>query len=90
LGDNGKVVRRGAGRSLVIPTRIDAFVDRGGGRRSGGAVNLKKVVTFILVAFTIFYVIAFPSEASALVTSAVNGLGNIANSLGQFVRDLVA
>ncbi len=52
-------------------------------------MNTKKVVTFVLVAFAIFYIIAFPSEASGLVKSAVNGLGNVANALGEFVRDLV-
>jgi large-conductance mechanosensitive channel len=53
------------------------------------AVNLKKVVTWLVVAFIIFYVIQAPEQSAALVRNAGQALGNAASSLAQFVGSLV-
>jgi large-conductance mechanosensitive channel len=53
------------------------------------AVNLKKVVTWVLVAFVVFYVIQAPEKSADIVKSAGETLGNAASSLGDFVSSLV-
>jgi large-conductance mechanosensitive channel len=52
------------------------------------AVNLKKLVTWLVVAFVIFYVIRAPEESAELVRSAGVALGNAASSLASFVGSL--
>ncbi|HEY4627257.1 MAG TPA: hypothetical protein VIH01_14660 [Blastococcus sp.] len=52
------------------------------------AVNLKKLVTWLVVAFAIFYVIRAPEESAALVRSVGVALGNAASSLASFVGSL--
>ncbi|WP_324274176.1 hypothetical protein [Blastococcus brunescens] len=53
------------------------------------AVNLKKVVTWLVVAFIVFYVIQAPEQSAELVRNAGQALGDAASSLAQFVGSLV-
>ena len=52
-------------------------------------MNLKKVVTWLVVAFVVFYVIQAPEQSAELVRSAGRALGDAASSLAQFVGSLV-
>lgn len=52
-------------------------------------MNLKKVVTWVVVAFVIFYVIQAPERSAAVVKSAGHALGDAASSLAAFVGSLV-
>ncbi len=52
-------------------------------------MNLKKVLTWLVVAFVVFYVIQAPEDSAALVRSAGDALGDAAQSLAEFVRSLV-
>jgi len=52
-------------------------------------VNLKKVITWLVVAFVVFYVIKYPETSAQYVRSAGNALGNVATSLADFVGSLV-
>ncbi len=52
-------------------------------------MNLKKVVTWLVVAFVVFYVIQAPEHSAALVRNAGQALGEAASSLAQFVGSLV-
>ena len=52
-------------------------------------MNLKKVVTWLVVAFGVFYVIQAPEQSAQLVRSAGEALGDAASSLAQFVGSLV-
>jgi large-conductance mechanosensitive channel len=52
-------------------------------------VNLKKVITWLVVAFVIFYVIQAPESSAELVRSAGEALGDAASSLASFVGSLV-
>ncbi|MGY1604170.1 hypothetical protein [Geodermatophilus sp. SYSU D00815] len=52
-------------------------------------MNLKKVVTWLVVAFVVFYVIKFPENSAEFVRSAGDALGNAASSLADFVGSLV-
>jgi large-conductance mechanosensitive channel len=54
-----------------------------------GAVNLKKVLTWLIVAFVIFYVIQAPESAAQVVKNAGQALGNAASSFADFVGSLV-
>jgi hypothetical protein len=51
-------------------------------------VNLKKVITWLVVAFVVFYVIQAPESSAQLVRNAGNALGDAATSLAQFVGNL--
>jgi hypothetical protein len=53
------------------------------------AVNLKKVVTWLVVAFVVFYVIQAPEQSAQLVRNAGDALGDAASSFAQFVGSLV-
>jgi hypothetical protein len=53
------------------------------------AVNLKKVLTWLVVAFVVFYVIQAPEASAQLVRNAGHALGNAASSLASFVGSLV-
>jgi hypothetical protein len=53
------------------------------------AVSLKKVVSWLVVAFVVFYVIKFPEASANFVRSAGNALGSAASSLAAFVGSLV-
>jgi len=52
-------------------------------------VNLKKVVTWLVVAFVVWFVIQAPEQSAQLVKNAGEALGNAASSLAQFVGSLV-
>ena len=52
-------------------------------------MNLKKVLTWLIVAFVLFYVIQAPESSAQLVRSAGEALGDAASSLAQFVGSLV-
>ncbi len=52
-------------------------------------MNLKKVITWLVVAFVIFYVIQAPEKSAEIVKSAGETLGNAASSLADFVGSLV-
>lgn len=52
-------------------------------------MNLKKVVTWVIVAFVVFYVIQAPEKSAEIVKSAGETLGDAASSLGDFVASLV-
>jgi large-conductance mechanosensitive channel len=53
------------------------------------AVNLKKVVTWLVVAFVIFYVIQAPERSAAVVKNAGHAVGDAASSLAAFVGSLI-
>ena len=53
------------------------------------AANLKTVVTWLVVAFVIFYVIQAPEQSAQLVRNAGHALGEAASSLAAFVGSLV-
>jgi hypothetical protein len=53
------------------------------------AVNLKKVVTWLVVAFVVYYVIQAPERSAEIVKSAGETLGDAASSLGDFLTSLV-
>ena len=53
------------------------------------AVNLKKVLTWVVVAFVLFYVIQQPEASAELVRNAGEALGSAASSLSEFVGSLV-
>jgi hypothetical protein len=52
-------------------------------------VNLKKVITWLVVAFIVFYVVQAPESSAQLVRNAGHALGDAASSLATFVGSLV-
>ena len=52
-------------------------------------MNLKKVVTWLVVAFIVFYVIQAPEASAQIVRNAGHALGDAASSLAAFVGSLV-
>jgi hypothetical protein len=52
-------------------------------------VNLKKVLTWLVVAFVVFYVIQAPENSAEIVRSAGQALGDAASSLASFVGSLI-
>ncbi len=52
-------------------------------------MNLKKVVTWLIVAFIVFYVIQAPEASALIVRNAGHALGDAASSLAAFVGSLV-
>jgi hypothetical protein len=52
-------------------------------------VSLKKVLTWLVVAFVVFYVIKAPDQSAQLVRNAGHALGDAASSLASFVGSLV-
>jgi hypothetical protein len=53
------------------------------------AVNLKKVVTWLVVAFVVWFIIQAPEQSAQLVRNAGEALGEAASSLAAFVGSLV-
>lgn len=51
-------------------------------------MNLKKVLTWLVVAFVVWYVIQAPESSADLVRSAGEALGDAASSLAAFVTSL--
>ena len=52
-------------------------------------MNLKKVLTWLVVAFVLFYVIQAPESSAQLVRNAGEKLGDAASALATFVGSLV-
>ena len=52
-------------------------------------MNLKKIVTWLVVAFVVFYVIQAPEASAQIVRNAGHALGDAASSLAAFVGSLV-
>jgi hypothetical protein len=50
---------------------------------------LKKVLTWLVIAFAVFYVIQAPEASADLVRNAGSALGDAAQSLAQFFGSLV-
>jgi hypothetical protein len=51
-------------------------------------VNAKKALTWIGIAFVVFFVLSSPTDAGGVVTSAFNGLQSAANQLATFVKSI--
>jgi hypothetical protein len=51
-------------------------------------VSLKKVLTWLAVAFVVFYLIKAPESSADIVRNAGEALGNAASSLATFVGGL--
>ncbi len=52
-------------------------------------MNLKKVVTWLVVAFVVWYVIQAPEQSAQIVKNIGEALGNAATSFANFVGSLV-
>ena len=52
-------------------------------------MNLKKVITWLVVAFVVFYVIQAPEKSAEFVKGAGETLGDAASSLADFVGTLI-
>ncbi|MGY1632375.1 hypothetical protein ACI784_11785 [Geodermatophilus sp. SYSU D01186] len=52
-------------------------------------MNLKKVLTWLVVAFVIFYIIQAPESSAEIVRTAGQWLGDAASSFAAFVGSLV-
>ena len=52
-------------------------------------MTLKKILTWLVVAFVVFYIIQAPEASAELVKSAGHALGDAAESLAAFVGSLV-
>ncbi len=52
-------------------------------------MNLKKVITWLVVAFIVFYIVQAPESAAQVVKNAGQALGNAASSFADFVGSLV-
>ena len=52
-------------------------------------MNLKKVITWLVVAFVIFYVVQAPESSAQLVRNVGTALGNAASSFATFIGSLV-
>ena len=50
---------------------------------------VKKILTWLVIAFAVFYVIQAPEASAALVRQAGSALGDAAQSISQFMRSLV-
>jgi hypothetical protein len=78
-------------RPWRCPAR-DRFIGRCRARltsdEGNGATTLKKVLTWLAVAFLVFYVIQRPEDAAGIVRSAGAALGDAADSLSAFVGSL--
>jgi large-conductance mechanosensitive channel len=53
------------------------------------AVSLKKIITWLVVAFLVFYVIKSPNDSARIVRDAGQALGDAASALAKFVGSLV-
>ena len=51
-------------------------------------MNLKKVLTWLVVAFVVFYVISAPEDSADFVRTAGQALGDAATSLASFFDSL--
>ena len=51
-------------------------------------MNLKRVLTWLAIAFVVFYLIKAPESSANIVRNAGEALGNAASSLAAFVNQL--
>ena len=51
-------------------------------------MNLKKVITWLVIAFAVWYVIQDPQGSADIVRNAGTALGDAATSLSEFVGSL--
>ena len=51
-------------------------------------MSLKKVLTWLALAFVVFYLIKAPESSADIVRNAGEALGNAASSLADFVGEL--
>jgi hypothetical protein len=49
---------------------------------------MKKVITWLIIIFVVFYLVTQPAAAGHLITSAFNGLKHAGTSLATFVNSL--
>lgn len=52
------------------------------------AVNLKKIVGFLVVIFVLFWIISYPSNASSSVNSVLGNLHQAGNSMVTFLHNV--
>ena len=52
-------------------------------------MTLKKIITWLVVAFVVFYIIQAPEASAELVKSAGTALGDAAQSLSAFIGNLI-
>ena len=57
---------------------------------SGAPMNVKKVLTYVAVAFVIFYLLTRPAEAATAVKNMLGGITTGAERLSAFFTSLVA
>jgi hypothetical protein len=75
-------------QGLWMTTRGAVFV---GPHGSGiGLVNLKRLITLVVVAFLLFFLITQPAGSATLVTNILGGLKNGAAAIVTFVQHLFA
>lgn len=55
---------------------------------AGAPMNWRKVITWLVIIFAIFYLLSDPSGAAKFVSELLNGLKSAATSLSQFVSAL--
>lgn len=51
-------------------------------------MNAKKALTWIGIAFVVFFVLSSPADAGGVVRSAFDGIESAANQLATFVKSL--
>jgi len=51
-------------------------------------MSAKKIIGLLLIAFVVFYVLSNPSGASSIVTSAISGLKDAAQSFAEFIGSI--
>ncbi|HEY9391347.1 MAG TPA: hypothetical protein VIR27_16480 [Mycobacteriales bacterium] len=52
-------------------------------------MNVKKILTWLGIAFVAFYLLSSPQDSADLVKSAMGNLGTAADKVSQFVKSLV-
>lgn len=51
-------------------------------------MNAKKIVTWLAVAFVVFYLLSEPTGSADIVKGAIDGLGEAAGKMADFVGNL--
>lgn len=51
-------------------------------------MNARKAMTWIGIAFVVFFVLSSPTDAGGVVRSAFDGIENAANQLAEFVKSI--
>jgi hypothetical protein len=58
------------------------------GRKETTTVNAKKALTWIGIAFVVFFVLSSPGDAGGVVKSGFNAIESAANQLAAFVKSV--